>query len=149
MDVLVFNVDAQQFAVDLSLIERVIRIVLITKQPNPERSIAGIINLHGDVIPVIDFRSLIGLKEKEIDLGDQLIISVISGKKIALWIDSVKQITSPSVDQISPALHSVSKDDSLESIIKDGQHVILYYNLTRLLMAKTALFLEPTGQLKI
>lgn len=139
MDILVFKIDSQQFAVNLSLIERVIRIVLITKQPNVALGLAGIINLHGEVIPVIDFRSLIGLKIKEIDLSDQLIICHVLGKKMALWIDSVKQIESPLPDQISPANHA-SKDESLESIIKKGQEVILYYNLEKLLSAKTDLF---------
>jgi len=125
MNILVFNIDNQQFAINLSSIERVIRIIQITSQPHAPEHVAGIINLHGEVLPVIDFRTLIGLQPKEIDLGDQLIICTVSGKKIALWIDGVKQISTPSKDQISAG------EGPMEYVVKDGTDVTLYYNLEK------------------
>lgn len=140
MEALTFLIDKKQFAIDLSIVERVIRIIEVTLQPNAGEHVEGIINLHGHVVPVINFRTLIGLEKKEIDLGDQLIICTVFGQKVALWIDKVKQITTPSKEELSHAIDSLSKDDAVEWVIKEGKEVALFYNVGKLLKAKTLLF---------
>lgn len=140
MDALIFQIDTQRFAIDLSIIERIIRIAAVTDQPNAEEHVLGVLNLHGVIIPIIDFRSLIGFAKKETTLSDQFIICTVFNQKVGLLIDKVHGIKSPTPHQLSRAIDSLSKDDSIEWVIKDGDQVTLFYNVAKLLQSKTQLF---------
>ena len=74
----VFSIEKQQFALRLSVVKKIIRAVEIIPLPNSPEIILGTINIHGKLTPVISVRKRLGLKEKEINLNDHLIIASIS-----------------------------------------------------------------------
>ncbi len=138
MHVLVFTIDQQQFAFELSVIERVIRIVEITSQPNAPEHVMGMINVQGHVIPVFNLRTLLKLVQKEIDLSDQLIICHLSNHRLALWVDAVKQVESYSSEHFLSAKDVFPDEDAMEWVIKDERNVTLVYSLQKLLTLKHA-----------
>jgi purine-binding chemotaxis protein CheW len=73
-DILVFTVRDVRFGVPAVLLDHVIRMVAITPVDDPPRGIVGIINYHGDVLPVFSFRRYLSLDEKPPDIQDFLII---------------------------------------------------------------------------
>ncbi|WP_068467388.1 chemotaxis protein CheW [Candidatus Protochlamydia phocaeensis] len=138
MHALIFLIDKQQFAFDLAWIERVIRIVEITPKPHAPSSLLGMINLQGQIIPVFNLRALMGLPQKDIDLNDQLIICQVENRKIALWIDAVKQVISYSHDQLSPANEIFPNEEARNWIIKNEDQITLLYDLHQLLTLETS-----------
>ncbi len=88
----VFSIEKQQFALRLSVVKKIIRAVEIIPLPNSPEIILGTINIHGKLTPVISVRKRLGLKEKEINLNDHLIIASISEKDIALLVDNVRGV---------------------------------------------------------
>ena len=92
LKLIIFQLDNQQFALPITVVEKVIEIVDIRLLPNSPKYIFGIINMHGEIISVINLRSLFGLKEKEIELSDQLLIVTTSVFKHAIWVDATDKI---------------------------------------------------------
>jgi purine-binding chemotaxis protein CheW len=92
LKLLIFKIDNQQFALPITAVEKVIEIVDIRLLPKTPKYVCGIINMHGEIISVINLRLLFGLQEKEIELSDQLLIVSTSLFKHALWIDSTDKI---------------------------------------------------------
>lgn len=92
LSVVVFNVDNNKYALELPVIERVIPSVEITPLPKVPEKVSGIINYHGDVIPVINIRHMFGLKEKEIDEHDQIILAKTKRRIVGLIVDFVEGI---------------------------------------------------------
>lgn len=86
----IFIVNKQQFALPLDVVERAIQIVELRELLDSPRYVCGIINMHGEVVSVINLRALFGLPRKEMELSDQLLIVSMSKLKMALWIDSVQ-----------------------------------------------------------
>jgi len=82
LQLIVFTLDAQRYALHLSAVERAIRMVEITPLPKAPEIVIGVVNIHGAVIPVLNIRKRFRLPEREPDLGDQLIVAVQPG---ALW----------------------------------------------------------------
>lgn len=92
LKLLIFQIDNQQFALPLTVVEKVIEIVEIRQLPKTPEYVYGIINMYGEIISVINLRSLFGLPSKEIELSDQLLIVSTSLFKHALWIDATDKI---------------------------------------------------------
>jgi len=88
----VFHLDKQQFAIRLSNVDRIVRIVEIDPLPLAPEYILGTINYHGEFLPVVNIRKLFLLPQREIELTDQMIITSTTKTKVALWVDSVREI---------------------------------------------------------
>jgi purine-binding chemotaxis protein CheW len=88
----IFQINKAQFALPLNVVDRAIQIVDIQLLPNAPKYVCGIINMHGEVISVINMRRLFGMPEKELELTDKLLIVSTSRIKMALWIDEVHKV---------------------------------------------------------
>ena len=75
IQLVVFTLDSQRFALPLSAVERAIRIIEIVPLPKAPDIVIGVINLHGQIIPVVNIRKRFNLSEKEVNLNDHIVIS--------------------------------------------------------------------------
>ncbi|AFM22787.1 chemotaxis protein CheW [Desulfomonile tiedjei] len=88
----VFTLDEQSFALNLSNVERIVRAVEVTPLPDAPEVILGVINIEGRVVPVVNTRKRLGMAEKEIELQDLFIIVRENGHSLALLADQVKPV---------------------------------------------------------
>lgn len=100
-NLLIFHLDEHQFALHLSDVEQIIHSIEIQPLPMAPEHILGTINFHGDFLPVVNIRKLFMLKERDIELTDQLIVINTAAMKVVLWVDSVGEIVSLSADEIA------------------------------------------------
>jgi purine-binding chemotaxis protein CheW len=84
-----FTAEGQQFALPLHSVDRVLQIVKFEPLPKTPDYICGVINLEGDLIPVINIRKIFLLPAKDYSLSDQLIIFFTGIGRMALWVDAV------------------------------------------------------------
>jgi purine-binding chemotaxis protein CheW len=90
--IVLFSLEEPRYALYLSAVERVIRSVEITPLPKAPEIVLGVINLQGEIIPVIDIRRLFHLPAREIDLEDQFITARTSKRLLVLSVDSVEGV---------------------------------------------------------
>lgn len=65
IQLVIFFVEGQEFAVPIDQVQEVIRAAAATKLPSAPRFIAGIMNLRGRVTPLVDMPALLGLSSGE------------------------------------------------------------------------------------
>lgn len=131
---LIITLDEQRYALHLSAIERVIHAVEITSFPKAPETVAGIINLQGRVIPVIDLRRRFGLPQREIEIGDQFVIAHTPRRDVALVVNSVVGVIEiPSAEMIEAEKLLSGSRHIIEGVIKMEDDLILIQNLDRLL----------------
>jgi len=100
---LVFSLDDQRYALPLSAVERVVRVVELVPMPKAPTAILGVVNIQGRIIPVISVRRQFGLTERELDLTDQLIITSVENRATALLVDAVLGVVESSSDRVVPS----------------------------------------------
>ena len=100
---LVFRLDDQRYALPLSAVERVVRVVELVPMPKAPTAILGVVNIQGRIIPVISVRRQFGLTERELDLTDQLIITSVENRATALLVDAVLGVVESSSDRVVPS----------------------------------------------
>ena len=139
---LVFTLDEQRYALHLSAVERVVRVIEITPLPKAPEIVFGVINMHGRIIPVVDTRKRFRLRECEIGLSDQLIIANTDTRPVALIVDSVTGVTEQSKDTIVQAEKIVPGMEYVEGVLKLDDGMVLIHDLDGFLSLKEEKALE-------
>ena len=91
-------------------------------------NIAGVINVHGEVVPVINMRQLLGLPNRPLDPKDRFVLCKNKGKTIALWVDTVCQVRTCDEKQVIP----VENGKRIEAVLKDSDKLIHFFNLAEI-----------------
>ncbi len=144
--VLTFRLDDLRFALYLDKVDRVIRALSVTSVPEAASSIHGIIDFHGEHIPVVNIRERFGMPQTAIRASDRFIISVWKNRKLAIVVDEVEHLIDISGKNINrvdiSAAHVLDgkfKNSGLELIdaISDERGIIIIYDLEKLLGGET------------
>ena len=127
-----FKLDNVEYGVNIMVVDEILRYPQITRVPNTPDFIKGVINLRGNVIPVIDVRKRFGLSKTKVSDLTRIIVVEIEEKYVGLLVDNVHQVVRMSPSEIDPPsslLEGVSEDfisgigrlkDRLIVIIKIG-----------------------------
>jgi purine-binding chemotaxis protein CheW len=103
LQLVVFTLDEQRYALNLPSVERAIHMIEITPLPTAPEIVIGVVNVHGAVVPVLNIRKRFGLPEREPELGDQLIIARTARRIVALVVDTVSDVVDiPSGELVAP-----------------------------------------------
>ncbi len=144
--IVAFTLDGQRYALDLSAVERVERIVEITPLPKAPEIILGVVNVRGDVVPVVNIRKRFRLPEREISLSDQLIIANTSARTVALVVDEVIDVIAVSGSAVIDGGEILPGMDYVEGFMKLSGGMVLIHDLEKFLSLKEAKALEGSMQ---
>lgn len=123
--IVLFNLDEQHYALNLSVVERVIPIVEITLLPKAPQIVMGVINFHGRIIQVVNIRKLFNLPVCPIELSDQLIIVRINEQQAAFIVDSVTGIHKLGCCEIVDTEKTLPCTDYLLGIAKVENNIVM------------------------
>jgi purine-binding chemotaxis protein CheW len=97
-----FAVGDEEYGLDLLRVKEVIRVTEITRLPRCPAFVKGIINLRGDVIPILDLRERFGLASREQTAATRVIVVDVDGRLVGLTVDSASQVLRLPASQIEP-----------------------------------------------
>ena len=104
LQIIVFTLDEQRYALHLAAVRKTVRMVEITPLPQAPEMVLGVINFHGVVVPVLNIRGRFRLPQRAAGLGDQLIIARTANRLVALVVDGVSDVVSlPREQLVDPA----------------------------------------------
>lgn len=93
MQLVGFTIGKELFGVDILMVQEIIRAAPITPVPNSPEFVEGVINLRGNILPVIDLRKRLNLLTGAIDLEDTWILILdIQNKVTGFIVDSVTEV---------------------------------------------------------
>lgn len=137
---LVFSVGDIRCGIPLAATSRVIRMVKPLRNKNDRPWEAGVINLHGTIIPVLSMRSLFGFDGSTLRLTDMLIIAHTNSGDVALWVDATDGILeSPAVSEL-PDISDMGQPE-IAGLKKNSDGLLIIQNLDLVISRKTPLAL--------
>ena len=103
MQVIVFKLDGVCYAVEIDHVSEVGRQTDITRVPGLADWVLGVINLHGEIVSVVDLARFLELNTATQRPGDMMIVAHAGDQKIGLMVDEIEPIlTLPTEQIISP-----------------------------------------------
>ena len=125
----VFRLDAQRYALDLSVVERIVPIVEFAPLPSAPDVVAGVVNVGGLIVPVLNIRQRLQLPGREIALSDLLIIANTSKRTVAIVVDTVLGILEIREDDVTPANAVLPGIEYVEGVLKLPDGIVLIHDL--------------------
>ena len=122
----------EQFGIDIKYIDNIVRMQRITRVPNVPAYIKGVINLRGEVVPVVSLRLKMGLCEDEITkLTRIIIIKLDNGEVIGVLVDAVKEVVTLDTREIEKVSYDSGEDKTnfISGIGKDKGELISLFDL--------------------
>lgn len=89
---IILRFDDEQYGIDISYIDNIVRLQPITRVPHTQSFFLGIINLRGEIIPVMSMRRKFELPEKENTNATRILIIKVDGNKIGILVDEVREV---------------------------------------------------------
>lgn len=91
-EIFCFTIDNQRYGVPLFAVDRFLQSVTVNVVPNSPPLIHGLIDYYGTLIPVINFRLRLNLREKPIGATDFFLIIDTPKRKLAIVIDEAEDM---------------------------------------------------------
>ena len=145
-----FIVEKENYGVNIQEVKEVIKIREITKLPKAPSFVKGVINLRGDVIPIIDFRDKFGLEQMEYTDMTRVIVVEVDNKSIGVVVDSVSHVIRISHDEITPPPPMIGgiAEEYLIGIGKIGEDLIILIDIEKILTFEEKIELDEMEELK-
>lgn len=138
----VFGLDEQRYALPLSCVVQIVRMVEITPLPEAPPIILGVVNFHGTIIPVFDLRKRFHLPDREPNLRDHLIIARTTGHLVALVADTALGVTACRGQGTTPSEEILPGIEYIEGVVKLVDGLIFIHKLETFLSLDEAASLE-------
>lgn len=98
-----FIIGHELFGVNILMVQEIIKDAAITAVPDSPDFIEGVINLRGNIIPIIDLRKRLGLEAGRPSTADLWVIILnVSGRVTGFIVDKVTQVIKVAADSIKP-----------------------------------------------
>lgn len=103
MQLVGFRIGKELFGVNILMVQEIIRAAPITAVPNSPDFVEGVINLRGNIIPVIELRKRIGFTSPDVSMEDSWILILdIEGRITGFIVDSVTEVLKIQESSIEP-----------------------------------------------
>jgi purine-binding chemotaxis protein CheW len=138
MQLVGFMLGEELIGVDILTIQEIIRQTSITPIPNAPDFIEGVINLRGNIIPVIDLRKRLNLTQNvKSDSHNWIIILTVEGRLTGFVVDRVTKVLHVPEESVKPAPDIVVaglKSQYVRGVCKLDQRLLILLNFNRILM---------------
>lgn len=92
---IVIKIDNEQYGIDIQYIDNIVRMEKITRVPKAQRYFKGVINLRGEVIPVMDLRVKFGMEAMKETKDTRIIILKLDKQStVGVIVDAVREVVS-------------------------------------------------------
>ena len=133
-ELITFEVGGQVFGLDIMAIREIRAWTPVTRLPRVPRYVAGVVNLRGTVLPVIDLAARLGWEPTEPTPRHAIIVTQLGNQASGLIVESVSDIVTISGDQLQPP--PVTSNDSivmfLEGLAAIDDRMVMVLNLSAL-----------------
>lgn len=136
---IIVNIGNEQYGIDIQYVDNIVRMQRITRVPKAQTYFKGVINLRGEIIPVMNIRLKFGLEEEEYSNTTRIIIIKLEPQSaIGIIVDEVKEVVTLDEDNIEKVTNSAVEDKNgyLSGIGKHKGELISLLNISGVIIEK-------------
>jgi purine-binding chemotaxis protein CheW len=134
IQVVSFKLGSEEYGVDIGQVQEINRMVAVTKVPRAPQFMEGVINLRGQLIPIIDLRTRFGMERAEHSKSTRIVVTEIGSKRIGMVVDSVSEVLRLPLEQIEEAPDMISgvETEYIRGVGKLEERLIILLDLGKI-----------------
>lgn len=136
---IVVKLGTEQYGIDIQYVDNIVRMQNVTRVPKAQHYFKGVINLRGEIIPVMSMRLKFGLEADEYTNTTRIIIIKLEPQSaIGIIVDEVKEVVTLSEENIDKPDYSEGdeKGSYLSGIGKHDDGLISLLNIAAVIIEK-------------
>lgn len=136
---IVVQIGSEKYGIDIRYVDNIVRMQKITRVPKAQVYFKGIINLRGEIVPVMSIRRKMGLDEDVETNASRIIILKLEEKgSLGVMVDQVCEVVTLSPEQIETNNINSShvKDTFINGIGKNGDQLISLFEINSIVEEK-------------
>lgn len=138
---IVIRLGEEQYGIDIRYVENIVRMQNITRVPKVPAYLKGVINLRGEVIPVVSIRLKMGLSENEATRTTRIIIlKTETSGNLGIVVDEVREVVTLKEDNIERVTRETGDGRTrfINGIGKHGNELISLLELSSITLDENA-----------
>ncbi|MBR5635801.1 MAG: purine-binding chemotaxis protein CheW [Pseudobutyrivibrio sp.] len=129
------NINKEYYGIDITHVNNIIQMPKITMVPKAPECFKGIINLRGEIVPIMSLRRRMNLEDDTLTKDSRIVIlNINDDEMIGVVVDGVKEVLSIPTDTIeTPADLLKSEDSLIRGIGKKNEDLISIFEIDSIL----------------
>ncbi|KXG77177.1 chemotaxis protein CheW [Thermotalea metallivorans] len=131
----IFKLGNEEYGVDIMNVKEISEYKPSVKVPNTPKFVDGIINLRGDITPIINLKKRFNLEETEINSDTRIIVIHVKNRQVGFVVDEASQVLRLSEENIEQAPELIAGVDKkyITGVGKLKDRIVLLLNLEEVL----------------
>jgi len=138
---IVVQIGNEKYGIDIGYIDNIVRMQKITRVPKAQSYFKGVINLRGEIVPVMSIRKKMGLEDDVITDASRIIILKVEEKgSLGVVVDQVREVitlNTAEIDKTAVGARNI-KDTFINGIGKNGEELISLFEISAILEEREA-----------
>ncbi len=133
--VIVFKLKEDYYGVPVDQVESIERWESMTRVPNAPAFVKGVMNLRGEILPIIDLQARFEIGEAEKKEESRLVVVQNQELKVALIVDEANDVVDLDQERIDPAPETTQAGHStyIYGVAKQSDHLLILLDLEKVL----------------
>ena len=149
---LTFKLGDEVFGLDVGEVREILDFSTVTRVPQMPEFMLGVINLRGNVVPVIDMRLKFGMSKTEKTVNTCIVVVEMKVEEaatvIGALVDSVQEVfdLEPSQIEAAPKIGTKLRTDFIKGMGKHNEEFIILLDIDRVFSADKLLTVQDTAE---
>jgi len=124
-----------EYGVPIANVQEIITLHEATKVPAAPDFVQGIINLRGQIIPIIDLKKKFGMGKADVNADSRSVVVEVEGQTVGIIVDGVSEVLRLSVDAIEPppALIGSVSEEFITGVGKYDDRLLILLDMDKIL----------------
>ena len=134
-ELLVVTLDGDNFALAVEDVREVLRAAQPTALANAPAIVEGVLNVRGELVPLLSIRSRLGRRPREMRAADYIVVARANGRVVAFVVDAVVELRRIPAGDITGAAAVVRGTSHVEGVARLADGALVIHDLGALLDA--------------
>lgn len=142
-----FVLGGEEYGVPILCVQEIIRHETLTRVPQSPSFVDGVLNLRGQVIPVVNLRKKFELPVRERDKSTRIIVVEVKGRVMGMVVDEVSEVLQVNMEDIAPPppMGTHLRTDYISGMAKINETLVILLEIDKILTTEESLILEETA----
>lgn len=138
----VADAGGEQFGIDINRVVEILKVQRVHLLPQLPAFLAGVVNIRGEVIPLLDLRKRFGISSSS--KKERIVVVRAGREKVGLLVDGVREIVDLQPAEVGepPSMFRGLKTEYLTGIARKGDDIIILLNIDTLLSSEEKIQME-------
>ena len=135
IQVVAFNLGKEEYAVDILNVQEINRLLNITRVPKSENHIEGVVNLRGNIIPIINLHKKFNLQSEGNEEDKRIVVFQFDDLKVGIIVDEVSEVLRLGKEDIEDTekVYSSINAEHIKGIAKVNNRLLILLDLFKIM----------------